>query len=96
MAKTILLTKEQYESPVNQNRDNAIIGLKPVEQVYIKITLPGYEGKGGYVDTPENAKAVIDQLVTNAWESGDFDGYELAPVIMTEKEFNQLPEFTGF
>ena len=29
--KTKILTEEQFNSPVNQNRDNAIIGFRSIE-----------------------------------------------------------------
>lgn len=62
--------------------------------IYIKVTLPGEDG--GYLDTPENAKKIVDELVLNAQEYGDFSSYEFSPVEMTEEEFNLLPEFQGF
>ena len=62
--------------------------------IYIKITLPGEEA--GYIDTPENAKTIIDQLVNDA-KKGDFDqSYEFKAVEMSEDEFSSLPEFRGF
>ncbi len=62
--------------------------------IYIKVTLPGEEN--GYIDTPENAKKIIDELVFNAENGDDFDAYEFKAIAMTEKEFDALPEFKGF
>ena len=62
--------------------------------IYIKVTLPGEEA--GYIDTPENAKTIIDELV-NAAENGDIEqSYEFKAVEMSEDEFAALPEFRGF
>ena len=63
--------------------------------VYIKISLPG--SKAGFVETPEQAKVVIDSMV-NAAETNDDDmqEYTFSVVEMTPKEFEALPEFEGF
>ena len=62
--------------------------------IYIKITLPGEEN--GYIDTPENAKQVVDELINSA-ENGDFEqSYEFKAVEMSETDFSVLPEFSGF
>lgn len=62
--------------------------------IYIKITLPGEEA--GYIDTPENAKTIIDELVSAA-QKGDFEqSYEFKAVEMSEGEFAALQEFRGF
>ena len=62
--------------------------------IYIKITLPGE--KKGYIDTPENAKKIIDELVSSA-ENGDLEqSYEFRAVEMSEADFESLPEFCGF
>lgn len=62
--------------------------------IYIKITLPGEEN--GYIDTAENAKKIIDELVSSA-ENGDTEqSYEFKAVEMSESDFNALPEFRGF
>jgi len=62
--------------------------------IYIKVTLPGEEN--GYIDTAENVKTIIDELVRSA-EDGDFEqSYEFKPVEMSESDFEALPEFRGF
>lgn len=62
--------------------------------IYIKITLPGEEN--GYIDTVENAKKIIDELVRSA-EDGDLEqSYEFKAVEMSESDFEALPEFRGF
>lgn len=62
--------------------------------IYIKITLPGEEN--GYINTAENAKKIIDELVGGA-EHGDFEqSYEFKAVEMSETDFDALPEFRGF
>lgn len=63
-------------------------------KVFIRVTLPGEEG--GFIDHPDHAKMLIDEMVFNAEEYGHLDGYEFRPVIMTETEFAELPEFDGF
>ena len=62
--------------------------------IYIKISLPGEEN--GYIDTPENAKTIIDEIVSSA-NDGDFEHqYTFKAVEISEDEFNLLPEFKGF
>jgi hypothetical protein len=63
--------------------------------IYINVSLPG-EG-GGYIATPDEAKELIDALVENAQDHGDFEqSYEVKAVELTEEEFKNLPEFKGF
>ncbi len=62
--------------------------------IFIKITLPGSES--GYIDTPDKAKSIIDEMVHNA-DDGDMDQcYEFSIVEMTQEQFDSLPEFRGF
>lgn len=63
-------------------------------KVYIQVSLIGFGD--GFIDDPEHAKQIIDEMVENATEYGVLDAYEFRPVIMTETEFSELPEFTGF
>lgn len=63
--------------------------------IYIKVTIP--DSETGYVDTPENAKKIIDELVQSAEENRDFEmSFEFKAIELTEEEFNQLPDFPGF
>ena len=63
-------------------------------KTYIKITLPGE--KNGYIDTPKNAKLIIDEMVKALSKYEDDQSYEFKPIRMTEEEFNNLPDFMGF
>lgn len=65
------------------------------EKTYIRISLPGSDGKGGYTDTLEGAIETLRHMVENH-EDGNPDSYEFSTVSMTEEEFENLPEFTGF
>lgn len=43
------------------------------------------------------AKTIIDSMVENAEQTSDEpEKYSFQPVVMSEQEFNDLPEFTGF
>lgn len=63
--------------------------------IYIKVTLPGFDDNG-YIDTPENVKKIIDELVATAEDGGFDESYEFRAVEMSSEEFDALPEFTGF
>lgn len=55
---------------------------------YIKI-----ECGNSYIDTLKGAKEFLEEMV----KGGELDEeYNLSVVEMTEKSFNELPEFTGF
>ena len=63
--------------------------------VYIKISLPG--SKAGFVETPDQAKVVIDSMVKAAEENNDdMQEYTFSVVEMKQEEFEALPEFEGF
>jgi hypothetical protein len=47
----------------------------------------------GYIDTLKNASIIIEDLFDGCPVG---DGYELTIIEMTEKEFEDLPEFEGF
>jgi hypothetical protein len=62
--------------------------------IYIKVSLVGEIS--GFLDTAENAKKIIDELIINA-QNGDFEqSYEFRAVEMSEQDFDLLPEFQGF
>lgn len=63
-------------------------------KTYIKITEIGYDN--GFVETPENAKMIIDQMIEQAHDCGETQSYAFHTVEMTEAEFKALPEFQGF
>lgn len=64
------------------------------EKVYIKISLPGDDD--GYCTTIEDAIKLIPDMEKSLIEHGDDSGYEFKPVLMTEEQFKELPEFRGF
>jgi len=72
----------QYCYPIYRSMD--------IEKTYIKIK-DGERGPGLTLD-PEEAKAFVDEIVGNC----DGDPYTFSAISMTEKQFNDLPEFTGF
>jgi len=64
-------------------------------KTYIKVTVPGCAE--GYIDTPENAKKILDEMVRNFEYAGDdTEGYQFVPIEMEEEEFENLPDFQGF
>ena len=63
-------------------------------KTYIKITEVGFDH--GFVETPENAKKIIDQMIQSADDCGEPQSYAFRTVEMTEAEFEALPEFEGF
>lgn len=64
------------------------------KQIFIKVTLPGETN--GFIDTPEKAKVIIDEMVVNFREHGEPESYEFHVIEMTQAEFDELPEFRGF
>ena len=63
-------------------------------KTYIKITEPGF--KNGFVDTPDEAKKVIDQMIRTSLDCGESQSYTFTTIEMSEDEFESLPEFQGF
>lgn len=64
-----------------------------MEKTYIKVTLPGSEK--GFFCEPGQIADIISAMV-EIHEDGSTEVYEFATVSMSEEEFNQIPEFTGF
>lgn len=64
-------------------------------KAFIRVSLVG-DGSG-FIDTPKHAKEIIDEMVENAMEYGHTDeSYEFSVVVMSQDEFESLPEFRGF
>lgn len=72
----------QYSYPIYRSMD--------IEKVYIRIK--DCDSGPTLTVSVEESKAFIDEIVGNC----DGDPYSFATVCMTEKQFNDLPEFTGF
>ena len=62
------------------------------KKTYIKVS----DGGSHYIDTVEAAKDTLDYMVECCNDSGKLDGYKFSTVELTEEEFNNLPDFTGF
>lgn len=62
-------------------------------QTYVKVWMPDVGPETYYVDTLQGA---LETLRYTIEENDESEGICFAPVQMTEKEFNELPEFTGF
>ena len=58
---------------------------------FIKIS----DGGRHYIDTVENAKKVIDQMAADSCED-EPHYFEFSTIYMTQKQFEELPEFEGF
>jgi len=65
-----------------------------VKKTYIKIDEPGFNS--GLIETHENAKLFIDEMIQATWDCGEPQSYTFSTVEMSEEEFKALPEFQGF
>ena len=70
--------------------DREITGSPSDEEIlFQRVTLKDDHGKGGFIDTPMN----VWQYLVN---DGLKDCYDVTPVWMTQQQFDNLSDFTGF
>ena len=63
------------------------------KRCFVRIALKD-DPKNGYIERPENLDALADMLRDECECGGN--GYVLTSVLMSEREFRNLSEFTGF
>jgi len=63
------------------------------KKVYIKITL---EESNPFIEKPENMREVINNMVAYTEDTGEIEKYTFETCLLTQSEFEALPDFTGF
>ena len=63
--KTKILTEEQFNSPVNQNRDNAIIGFRSIETETQQLNIAGVSGSDTITLTRDELNSFLQD-----WSAG--------------------------
>lgn len=68
--KTQILSKEQFESPANQNRDNAIVGYREVPQQYRELRAGEIIQLGDQIKNGMGEWCDCKNMIGSTWNPG--------------------------